>query len=110
MGHRHSALTSNAAVTPLFRQALDLRYIHPGLHDYENAFFAGMSAQLSSNLGGIRCAERQGMGALDIVPVSKSRPAQGLVAAATRAAPAPRRALEPVSIVLPSVISMTALQ
>jgi hypothetical protein len=30
MGDDHSALTSNAAVTPRFRQALDLKYIQPG--------------------------------------------------------------------------------
>lgn len=36
----------NAAVTPWFRVALDLQYIRPGVHDFDNAFFAGMSAQI----------------------------------------------------------------
>jgi len=36
----------NAAVTPWFRIALDLQYIRPGVHDFGNAFVAGMSAQV----------------------------------------------------------------
>ena len=36
----------NAAVTPWFRVALDLQYIRPGVHDFGNAFFVGMSAQV----------------------------------------------------------------
>ena len=36
----------NAAITPWFRVALNLRYIRPGVHDSGNAFFAGVSAQI----------------------------------------------------------------
>jgi porin len=36
----------NLAVTPWFRVALDLQYIRPGVRDYGNAFFAGLSAQI----------------------------------------------------------------
>jgi porin len=36
----------NAAVTPWFRLALDLQYIRPGVREFDNAFFAGMSAQV----------------------------------------------------------------
>ena len=41
MGDNHSALTSNAAVTPMFRQALDLKYIQPGVHHYDNPSLPG---------------------------------------------------------------------
>jgi porin len=36
----------NAAVTPWFRLALNLQYIRPGVRDYGNALFAGLSAQI----------------------------------------------------------------
>lgn len=36
----------NAAVVPWFRVALDLQYIRPGVRGNDDAFFAGLSAQV----------------------------------------------------------------
>lgn len=36
----------NAALTPWLRLALDLQYISPGVKDYDNGFFAGLSVQV----------------------------------------------------------------
>jgi porin len=36
----------NAAIAPWLRVAVDLQYIRPGVRDFDNAFFAGLSAQI----------------------------------------------------------------
>jgi porin len=36
----------NLAVTPWFRVALDLQFIRPGVRSFDDAFFAGLSAQI----------------------------------------------------------------